>query len=435
MKNAAQAVSQSSVSRILDAGMREATLLEQDMVRVVIDDEGGMIPELSAALGHGRINAHWLPWFRALSKERFNKAEHGAFWGDRVTYNLAGNFPTFPNFASAHVVDGIDMPAHGWSANSTWCFVNKGIDEASGAAWALSVMESPNDRMALSFKKIDMVIPGHPVHYASLTVKNNGSKDITINAGFHNTLGAPFLQAGCRYSAAADRWSTPPVGGGFDESARLIQGKEFSSPEQAPLAKGGTVDISLIPPPIGYTDFVQGSIPVKNVLGWSALVNPVAKMAYVCFFPGPAGAVEDDIVLRFNCLWMQYGGRPMTPWAAFNGGTDLTYCLGTENVIAASTGGLSYSRQVSSLLGAPTTVIIPAGGQKTLRYGTLFTPYDSQVLDTGIQAVSAEDARIIAAGRSGTSCSFTADPGFVVLRTIEKMVTVHDYFVFSVDVF
>jgi hypothetical protein len=412
-----------SVMRIVEAGERDASVLEHDSIHVVIDDQGGMIPVLSSPSGSGQINAHWLPWFRANSGKKYRDAEHGVFWKAQLLYHIAGNFPCIPNFGPGHIIDGVNMPPHGWSAGEKWRFKKNGIDEESGAAWALSVMDSPNKTMPLSFKKIDAIIPGHPVHYSSITVKNQGERDISICAGFHNVLGSPFLQPGCRISGAAERWTTPPRGGEFDTTTRLALGAEFASLDKAPLAAGGTTDISVVPPPIGYTDFAAGVIPAGNSLGWSALVNPVLKMTYICFFTGLQAAAEDDIILRFNDLWMQYGGRPFTPWAPYDGAADQTYCLGTENSAAAYAYGLEYSRMTKEVLGAPTTVLIPAGGEKTLRYGSLFAPYDGSVLDNGVESAAAEENRIIASGGSGKRQSFAADPGFAIIKALASRKT------------
>jgi hypothetical protein len=407
----------SSVARIVELGGREATVLEQESIKVVIDDTGGMIPELSSPREQGRINAHWLPWFRG-NAGNYNDSEHGAFWKAKLLYQIAGNFCCAPNFGPGHLIEGVNMPPHGWTANETWRHVNNGTDDDSGAAWVLSTMESPEQTMPLSFKKIDMVIPGQPVHYSSMTVKNHGGKDIEICAGWHNTVGAPFLQAGCRISGAARSWVTPPPGGEFDNTTRLAMNAEFSTLEKAPLAQGGVVDISVVSGPIGYTDFAAGVIPGDAHLGWSALVNPVLKMAYISFFTGPKDAASDDIILHFNELWMQYGGRPFPPWALYDGGADLTYCLGTENAVAAYAYGLEYSRQVRTVLGAPATVSIPAGGEKTLRYGTLFAPYSGEALDKGIKSIEAEAAALITAGETGQSHRFNADPEFTLLKKI-----------------
>ncbi|MDR3146580.1 MAG: hypothetical protein LBU21_09905 [Treponema sp.] len=411
-------MAKASVMRIVEAGERAATILEQDLIHVMIDDEGGMIPVLAGIRDRGSINAHWLPWFRSYSGKKYNDAEHGAFWKAGLLYHIAGSFPCIPNFGPGEIIDGVTMPPHGWSANHTWRFITKGVDEASGAAWALSVMESPDKAMPLSLKKIDAVVPGDPVHYTAITVKNNGAGDVSINAGFHNTLGAPLLQPGCRISGAAERWTTPPLGGEFDTTTRLVPGTEFPSLDRAPLGKGGRVDLSLVPGPIGCTDFATGVIPSSSILGWSALINPALKLVYICFFTGPLAAAEDDIVLRFNDLWMQYGGRSFTPWAPYDGAADLTYCLGTENALAAYAYGLKYSRMAGTVLGAPATVTIPARGEKTVRYGSLFAAYEGSAPDGGIRSVTPEERRLIITGVSGESRAFNADPAFTVLKAI-----------------
>jgi hypothetical protein len=273
--------------------------------------------------------------------------------------------------------------------------------------------------MPLSFKKIDAIVGGQNVHYISIMVKNLSSADLEICAGWHNTLGSPFLAGGCRISGAASAWATAPEGSEFDATTRLVPGAEFSSLKEAPLSSGGKADISMVPGPSGYTDFVSGRIDSSACLGWSSLVNPGLKAAYICFFTGPATAGEDDIIFRFNNLWMQYGGRPFTPWAPYEGGTDLTYCLGTENSSSAYAQGLEYSRRIGKVLGAPATVIIPANSHKLIRYGCLFAPYERPVLDEGVLSLNAEAESLVSVGKAG-SYSFAADSGFSILRSLEK---------------
>ena len=416
------------VIRQKELGNREATVLEHDSLRVVIDDQGGMIPELSALQGgEGKasdsgaplLNAHWLPWFRSNSGKPFNEAEDGAFWKAKLLYHLAGNFHCIPNFGGGHTIDGINMPPHGWTANLAWKFRESGFHGETG--WALSTMESPEASMPLTFRKIDALVPGQNVHYTSIAVKNPGKADLEITAGWHNTLGAPFLAKGARLSACADAWLTAPKGSEFDTTSRFVFDAEFPNLREAPLSKGGKADISVVPGPIGYTDFAVGRVPVKAPLGWSSLVNPSFKMAYICFFTGGGAAAEDDIIFNFNDLWMQYGGRLFTPWAPYEGGTDLTFCLGTENSVGAYAEGLAYSRKARKILDVPTTVTIPAGKEKVLRYGSLFAPYRENILDEGVSSVEGEADALVCKGKGG-HWRFAADPGFGILKALEKKI-------------
>jgi hypothetical protein len=116
---------------------------------------------------------------------------------------------------------------------------------------------------------------------------------------------------------------------------------------------------------------------------------------------------------------MQYGGRPFTPWAPYEGGTDLTYCLGTENSVSAFAQGLEYSRQAKKLLGAPTTTVIQAGEEKTLRYGVLIAPYEGSVLDDGVLSLETEANALVSKGKT-EFWRFAADPGFTCIKSLEK---------------
>ncbi|MDR2900481.1 MAG: hypothetical protein LBV20_03030 [Treponema sp.] len=403
-----------SAKRIKELGGRDATVLEHESIRVMIDDIGGMVPELSSIQGNAILNAHWNPWFRGnqLAADNIDQS----FWKGNLLYHLAGNFPCAPNFGGGDLQDGTPLPPHGFTAHLPWRFIEKYSDNKT--AWALSTLESPEAKMPLSFKKIDAVFAEQAVHYTSLIITNNGASDIEINAAWHNTVGAPFLQSGCIISGAANRWAVAPSGGEFDATTRLKLGAEFDSLKKAPLASGGTIDLSLVPAPLGYTDLVCGAIPASAAFGWSSLVNPFLKMAYLCFFTGAAAANDDDIILRFNDLWMQYGGRRFTPWAAYEGGTDLAYCLGTENSAAGFPCGLQDARDRKTLLGAPTTVNIPAGKTMTLRYGTLFAPYAGTSLDAGVSSIESKDNQLILKGKNG-AMSFNADTTFSVLKLLE----------------
>jgi hypothetical protein len=407
-----------SVVRVKEFGGRDATVLKSGVLEVMIDDIAGAIPELSHVQGKGRVNAHWLPWFRSGSGKPYSEAEHGAFWKGSLLYHAAGSFPCAPNFGPGHVVDGIAMPPHGWTANGKWKFIGSGIDEETGAAWALTAMDSPEKSMPLRFRKIDLLLPDQPVHYASLEIENAGDRALEICCGWHNTLGSPFIQAGCLISAGADQWKVTPPGGEFDGTGRLAPGEEFSSLARAPLARGKETDISLIPGPIGCTDFVTGAIPGNARLGWSAVVNPGLKLLYCSFFTGPKAPDEDDIVLRFNNLWMQYGGRPFTPWAAYEGGADLTYCLGAENALSAYACGLEFSRQNKKILGAPATLNIPAKTKRTLRYGVLFAPWEGAALNEGLHSVEGDEKTLVFKGGTD-SLRVRCDPLFSALKGMQ----------------
>lgn len=393
---------------------RKGVLLANDEVRAVVETLGGMMPEFGLRRGHGVLNAHWLPDFRDNSGAPFAADRHGAYWKAKLLYLIAGDFPCSPSFGAGCVVDGIELPPHGWTANEEWAVEGLGVEEDSGAAWARFSLSSPAPAMPLTWTRWDLVLPGQPAYFTVMRIANAGKAPQAINVTRHNTVGAPFLETGCRIRLCAERFMTAPSGTEFDDTGRLVQGAEFSTLAAAPLRSGGTVDLGVVPGMVGWTDFVTGAVPPRLALGWSCVVNPELRLAYVCFFPGQAALPAGEIALGFNDLWLQYGGRSFPPWALHEGGADRTFCLGTENAVGAFANGLAYARSVPRILDTPTTVEIPAGGQRTLFYGTALVELDDAMVREGITAIEAErGAMILSSARASQRVPVAADFGAV----------------------
>jgi hypothetical protein len=394
---------------------KKSTLLANGKIRAVIDASGGMMPEFSIVRGKGGINSHWLPEFRDNSGKAWSEAEHAGYWKAKILYLIAGDFPCSPNFGGACAVDGVEIPAHGWTANDEWKIEDVGTSAEAGAAWARFSLLSPAAAMPLAWKKCDIVLEGQTAYYSIMRIRNGGKSPVAINLARHNTVGAPFLQKGCRISLCADRFMTAPSGTEFDDTGRLVQGVEFGSLSAAPLRDGSSTDLGFVPGIIGATDFVTAAIPHGISLGWSCVVNPALGLAYVCFFPGETALPPGEIALSFNDLWFQYGGRQFTPWALQEGGADHSFCLGTENAVAAFANGLAYARSNPELLGRPTTLSIPAGGERKLCYGTALIELDSDLLREGILSVEAEEGSLILKGKK-TFQRVAIDAGFHRVR-------------------
>jgi hypothetical protein len=173
-----------------------------------------------------------------------------------------------------------------------------------------------------------------------------------------------------------------------------------------------------VPGLIGSTDFASGAVPLDSPLGWFSLVNPREMLVYLNFFTGPAAKAEDDLILYFNELWMQYGGRPFTPWALYDGGTDGEFCLGLENAVSAYAYGLDHSRTLKTLMDSPCTATIPPRSTRVLRYGTLFSAYENSVLDEGITTVDADADHLTCIAKG--AWKFKCDASFSLLKALEK---------------
>jgi hypothetical protein len=389
---------------------KRAVALGNDQVHTVIEAAGGMVPEFGVRRGPGGVlNTHWIPDFRDVSGAPFDPALHGPYWKVKLLRMLAGDFPCSPSFGACEL-DGISHPVHGWTANEDWTIEGVGADE--GAAWARSTLRSPVPSMPLSWEKVDLLLAGQPAYFSITRIENSGAAPITVNMVRHNTLGAPFLTTGCRISVSAERFMTAPSGSEFDATGRLAQGAEFASLAAAPLRAGGTADLREVPGMIGYTDMVVGPVPERLAVGWSCVVNPVEKLAYLCFFPGLAGLPAGEIAGSMNELWLQYGGRAFTPWALHEGGLDRTFCLGTENGVGGFAMGLASARATPRLLGRETLAEIPARGARTFCYGTALVALDDALVREGVQGVEAVAGGMVLKGtrasqRVGVGADFT----------------------------
>ena len=398
--------------KIREAGNREAVLLTNDYIKVVIDADKGMVPELSTKYKDGWINAHWQPWFRANSGESWNEEKHAPFWKVPLLYDIAGNFPCVPNFGPDNTVGTYELPPHGYTALNKWEQETPRSDSET-VSFASTLGEGDHP---FRYKKTDMLITGHNILYTKLNIKNTGSKSEPYNCGWHNTVGSPFLESGCLIDNNAEKFAIPPKGTEFDTTGQLAFGEVIDNLESAPLRQGGTINLREVPGITGFTDFITGAVPSECYLGWASVVNPRLKLVYLSFFTGPAAIKKDEIPLYFYDLWMNYGGRPFEPWAAVDGITDHTFCLGAENTTAFYANGLSEAIKNPELLGNPTVLELEADDEKTLYYGTMFQSYEGIKLDKGVRSIEAKEGEMIIHGYSGESISVKCDYQFNNLK-------------------
>lgn len=241
--------------RTKDIGNRNGTYLASEKIRVLVDDQGGMTPELSYRRANGYLNTHWVPLFRGNSGKPYSKGAHGAFWKSRLLYELAGNFPCLPSFGAGCTAYGITFEPHSATANAAWKFEGSGVLPGR-AAYSISSLsrEKPRD---LSYRKYDIVLADQPVHYAVVIVKNSGKTGYRINAAWHNTLGSPFLEKDCLIDISAQRYATVPPPNEFDATGHLAVGVEFDDLEKVPLRDGKFINARVVPGMIGYTDLIR----------------------------------------------------------------------------------------------------------------------------------------------------------------------------------
>jgi hypothetical protein len=398
--------------RIKEAGNRDAVFMTNGKIRTVIDADKGMVPELSTTCKDGWINAHWQPWFRANSGESWKESKHAAFWKVPLLYDIAGNFPCVPNFGPDNTAGKYKLPPHGFTAREKWNQESLRTDSYSSSL--ISTLAEGNH--PFRYKKTDLILEDHNILYSRLDIKNTGSDTEPYNCGWHNTVGAPFLESGCLIDNNAEAFAIPERGTEFDNTGRLEYGGTAKNLNKVPLRSGGFINLREVPGVTGYTDFICGAVPSNCRMAWSSIVNPRLKLIYLSFFIGPAAIGKDEIPLYFYDLWMNYGGRPFTPWASVDGLTDQTFCLGAENSTGLFANGLREAQKRPELLGNPTVLYLKPLEEKTLYYGTLFQSYEQNTLDEGVKTIEPAEDKMIITGYSGKFLTVPCDCSFSGLK-------------------
>lgn len=398
---------------------RGAAVLTNDLVRAVIEDQGAMALELSVELpSGGRVNAHAIPWFRGSGTSVYSD-ENRDFWrNNSLLYQKAGSYFCFPNFGAACQDGPVFHEADGYSANGYWMVERYGTDSTFGGAWMLSSLTSREAGNRWNIKKVDMLLPGHPVLYTSCTIANNGDAPLHANAAWRNTLGSPFLESGCLLNSSAEQWIS------VEQSLSGINGRIatdtlFDDLRKAPLKSGGTVDLTQITGMTGSTDFLAGAIPATSRLGWNSVLNPRQQLLYFTFFPGPAALEDGDVPLNFNYFLMDYGGRQLTPWTLYDGGTSQIFNLGCGSGTSFLEEGIVRSVRRQTLMNRPTTISLDPGEAKTVWYGSVLVPYENPRIGGNFYAVEQVVEGIIVK-RTKSWAFIPADSTFHCLKTLTK---------------
>lgn len=398
---------------------RNAAVLTNDLIRVVIEDRGAMALELSTELSSGgRVNAHALPWLRGTGTSVYSDENSDFRRNNSLFYQKAGSYFCFPNFGTACQNGEIFHETDGYSANGYWMVERYGTDSMFGGAWILSSLTSREAGNRWKIHKVDLLLPGHPVLYTSCTITNNGDRPLDANAAWRNTLGSPFLESGCLLNSSAGQWMS------IDQSLNGINGRiasdmPFDDLRKAPLKSGGTIDLTQITGMTGSTDLISGVVPETAKLGWNSVINPRLQLLYFTFFPGPVAQEEGDLPLYFNHFLMDYGGRQFTPWALYDGGTSQVFNLGCGSGTCYFGEGLARSLTQTALMDRPTTVSLAPDETKTAWYASALVPYENPRIGGNFFAVE-QVVEGIVAKRTKSWAFIPSDSTFHCLRTITK---------------
>ena len=382
---------------------RNATYISNDLVRVVIEDQGDVTLELSTQnIQGGRVNALCLPYFRGIGQGVNSDPNYDWYKGKSRFYHAGGIYITFPSSDEEHILAG----------NTYWIVRRYGSDSDFGGVWRLSEMKSREEGNRYRIRKIDLLVPGHPVLYTFARIDNLGESELECNLSVHSMLGSPFIESGSSfYTSSGNFISFPP---NVREVAfnRLKAGKTFSDLRHAPSAKDTTMDASYIPGPTGTYDYIMGNIDRKCDIGWSCVINPRQQLIYMTFFPSTSSKLGDEFI-RFPRIdfAMNYCGRMDSPWALYDGATPEVFSLTTGFGLMDSHGELEGDDRFS----------IPVGGSRCLLSGQAFTSYDNPRIGSGFYSMDKSEHGLVLK-RTKSYAYIQCDYEFRILRALADRV-------------
>lgn len=380
---------------------RNATLMSNDQIRVVLEDQGEVVLELSAkSIQGGLVNALSLPYFRGtgIGVESDPNAD---FWkGKQRTYQAGGIYFTFPDKNEDHIT----------TQNSYWVVRRYGTESQKGGVWRLSETKSREEGNRYHIKKVELILPGQPVLYTSCTITNTGTEPLEANLDFHSMYSSPFLESGCLLNSCNANFVafTP----NFREVAinRLQAGQNFNDLKHAPSLKGGYIDLSYISGATGSYDYIMGSINQDVSTAWTSIINPRQQLLAFNFFPGPRHNLGHDVIGFSNIDFsFNLAGRMDMPWALYEGGTPQVFSLTTGE------GVMDHKEQ---LKGA-NKIILQPNEAKTIYMGHAFTSFDNPRIGLGFSSVDFGDSGVVLR-RTKSYAHFAAEHSFESLRKLTE---------------
>jgi hypothetical protein len=378
---------------------RNATFMQNNYIRTVIEDQGEVGLELSTrTLQGGILNALSLPYFRGTGSSVYSDPNY-EFWKSKQTvYQAGGIYFTFPNRNEQHINSNV----------SYWMVRRYGTEESYGGVWRLSELKSREEGNRFLLRKLDLILPEHPVLYTLIEATNLGDESLDCVAEVHAMLGCPFIDKGCLIQTSASRFvafapNLREVAVGQFESDTY-----FSSLEKAPLKKGGTTNAGIIPGVTGSYDYLMAEAEGGD-LEYITVTNPHLQLCYALLFPGEKAAKADPRLFPMPNMdfTFNYLGRMDAPWALYEGGTPQVFSL---------TLGAGYMDHHGAFPTSPTYSLSPSESKRFI-YANAFLPYENTRLNNGYYTMEKGDMSLTMK-RTKSYTQFAADYRFRIISTL-----------------
>lgn len=348
---------------------RNATVMSNDIVKAVIEDQGEITIELSSLnIQGGRVNALSIPYFRGTGIGVLSDENTDWYKSKQRTYTAGGMYFTFPSSDEEHIL----------TSNTYWMLRRYGSESNYGGVWRLSEMKSREENNRYHISKIDIMLPADPVLYTYIKITNTDEVDLDYNLSIHSMLSAPFLESGCLISSSsADFTAFPP---NLREVAfnRLKSGQHFNDLKHCPGLRGQNIDLSYVPGPTSTYDYIMGELKRDTELGYTSIINPRQQLLYTSFFPGVGSKLSDEYLKFPNIDFsFNYLGRMDSPWALYEGGTPQVFSLTT---------GFGFMNH-HGVFNSPMNNTLKSGESKVIVFGNGFTSFDNPRIGGGFYSV------------------------------------------------
>ena len=369
---------------------RNATYMSNDIINVVIEDQGEVCLELSnTCISGARVNPLSLPYFRGIGSGVLSDPNGEWYQMKQSLYQAGGSYFTFPYSSEDHIT----------SNNTYWTVRKYGTEENYGCVWRLSEMKSREEGNRYRLEKVDLVIPGHPVLYTAIRITNTGDETLYASPSHSVMFGSPFFESGCFIDTNARNFSAYHTAVRELATNRFLSGPVFDELKKAPLVKGGFADASYVPAPTGTYDYLLGKLPERAKTGWISIINPRLQQLYISFTPA-------DMIDSFPNIFLveNYLGRMDTPWALYDGATSQVYSLSV---------GMNYGPKHTK------NFSLEKGRSKTLYFADAFLGYDNPRMNLGIYTVEFIDGGILLK-RTKSTIFVPADHNFEAIAAVSK---------------
>ncbi len=249
---------------------------------------------------------------------------------------------------------GEKHPVHGETANNPWTLQSA---ERQGQRRTLHLFQT----LAVRPGRVDKYLAlqdGHNAVYCRHVISGMSGP---VNPGHHAMLKFPDQPACGRITTAPFAYAQVFPHALESEASRgasaLRPAARFEQLSAAPLAAGGTTDLSRYPARRGYEDAVQLCADPALRLGWTAVTFPQPGYLWL--------ALKDPQVLTGTVFWFSNGGRHYAPW----NGRHINV-MGLEEVTSYFNLGLAESAEPNSLtrLGYRTSLTLDPQRPLTVNY-------------------------------------------------------------------